>query len=106
MTITKALLKLLATHDQLTRQVGCADRLLDAVRVMDLSGGGADVVTRPFADLGADVLEVEPPGGGPPVEASGVGRELGAEGLEAYRTPKTIYRTGSPSPSAPSVTLE
>ena len=42
-----------------------ADRLLDAVRVLDLSGGGADAVTRLFADLGADVLKVEPPGGSP-----------------------------------------
>jgi crotonobetainyl-CoA:carnitine CoA-transferase CaiB-like acyl-CoA transferase len=40
-----------------------ADRLLDAVRVLDLSSGGADAVTRLFADLGADVLKVEPPGG-------------------------------------------
>lgn len=39
------------------------DGLLDAVRVLDLSGGVADVVTRLFADLGADVLKVEPPGG-------------------------------------------
>lgn len=41
------------------------DRLLDAVRVLDLSGAGADAVTRLFADLGADVLKVEPPGGDP-----------------------------------------
>jgi crotonobetainyl-CoA:carnitine CoA-transferase CaiB-like acyl-CoA transferase len=40
-----------------------ADRLLDAVRVLDLSSGNADAVTRLFADLGADVLKVEPPGG-------------------------------------------
>jgi crotonobetainyl-CoA:carnitine CoA-transferase CaiB-like acyl-CoA transferase len=39
------------------------DRLLDAVRVLDLSSGNADEVTRLFADLGADVLKVEPPGG-------------------------------------------
>ncbi len=38
-------------------------RLLDAVRVLDLSSGNADAVTRLFADLGADVLKVEPPGG-------------------------------------------
>ncbi|MFZ1177418.1 MAG: CoA transferase [Mycobacterium sp.] len=42
-----------------------ADRLLDAVRVLDLSSGVADPVTRLFADLGADVLKVEPPGGSP-----------------------------------------
>jgi crotonobetainyl-CoA:carnitine CoA-transferase CaiB-like acyl-CoA transferase len=40
-------------------------RLLDAVRVLDLSGGEADAVSRVFADLGADVLKVEPPGGSP-----------------------------------------
>ncbi len=40
-----------------------ADGLLDAVRVLDLSSGVADAVTRLFADLGADVLKVEAPGG-------------------------------------------
>lgn len=40
-----------------------ADGLLGAVRVLDLSSGVADAVTRLFADLGADVLKVEPPGG-------------------------------------------
>ncbi|WP_423202307.1 CoA transferase [Mycobacterium decipiens] len=43
--------------------------LLDAVRVLDLSdgcsAGGTDAVTRLLADLGADVLKVEPPGGSP-----------------------------------------
>ncbi|KZS75816.1 acyl-CoA transferase [Mycobacterium kansasii] len=42
-----------------------ADGLLDAVRVLDLSGGSADTVTRLLADLGADVLKVEAPGGSP-----------------------------------------
>src|ERR1700722_13618572 len=42
-----------------------AARLLDAVRVLDLSCGVTDTVTRLFADLGADVLKVEPPGGSP-----------------------------------------
>src|SRR6185312_2523252 len=42
-----------------------ADGLLDGVRVLDLSTGTADAVTRIFADLGADVLKVEPPGGSP-----------------------------------------
>lgn len=41
------------------------DGLLDAVRVLDLSNGIADTVTRLFADLGADVLKVEPPTGSP-----------------------------------------
>lgn len=45
--------------------VRMADGLLDAVRVLDLSGGGADTVTRLLADLGADVLKVEAPGGSP-----------------------------------------
>ncbi|RUP04041.1 MAG: CoA transferase [Mycobacterium sp.] len=40
-------------------------KLLDAVRVVDLSAGDADTVTRLLADLGADVLKVEPPGGSP-----------------------------------------
>lgn len=39
------------------------DGLLDAVRVLGLSSGVAEAVTRLFADLGADVLKVEPPGG-------------------------------------------
>ena len=46
-----------------------AEGLLDAVRVLDVSGGAsgenADGVTRLLADLGADVLKVEPPGGSP-----------------------------------------
>ncbi len=42
-----------------------ADGLLDAVRVLDLAGGVTDTVTRLLADLGADVLKVEPPGGSP-----------------------------------------
>lgn len=41
------------------------EQLLDSVRVVDLSAGEADSVTRLFADLGADVLKVEPPGGSP-----------------------------------------
>ncbi|GBG38943.1 putative CoA-transferase [Mycobacterium montefiorense] len=42
-----------------------ADRLLAGVRVLDLSGGVTDAVTRLLADLGADVVKVEPPGGSP-----------------------------------------
>lgn len=37
--------------------------LLADLRVLDLCDGAADAVTRLFADLGADVLKVEPPGG-------------------------------------------
>ena len=37
--------------------------LLEALRVLDLTGSDADAVTRLLADLGADVLKVEPPGG-------------------------------------------
>ncbi|OBJ48952.1 CaiB/BaiF CoA-transferase family protein [Mycobacterium sp. 1423905.2] len=41
------------------------DGLLDAVCVLDLSCGDADSVTRLLADLGADVLKIEPKGGCP-----------------------------------------
>ncbi len=37
--------------------------LLAELRVLDLCDGEADAVTRLLADLGADVLKVEPPGG-------------------------------------------
>ena len=39
--------------------------LLATLRVLDLSGDDGDAVTRLLADLGADVLKVEPPGGSP-----------------------------------------
>jgi crotonobetainyl-CoA:carnitine CoA-transferase CaiB-like acyl-CoA transferase len=39
--------------------------LLGSLRVLDLSGDDAAAVTRLLADLGADVLKVEPPGGSP-----------------------------------------
>ena len=42
--------------------------------------------------VNAYALDVRAPFGG--VKASGMGRELGPEGLEAYRTLKSIYRTG------------
>jgi crotonobetainyl-CoA:carnitine CoA-transferase CaiB-like acyl-CoA transferase len=47
--------------------VGVVDRagLLASVRVLDLSGDDGDAITRLLADLGADVLKVEPPGGSP-----------------------------------------
>jgi crotonobetainyl-CoA:carnitine CoA-transferase CaiB-like acyl-CoA transferase len=42
-----------------------ADAPLASLRVLDLSAGPADAVSRILADLGADVLKVEPPGGSP-----------------------------------------
>jgi crotonobetainyl-CoA:carnitine CoA-transferase CaiB-like acyl-CoA transferase len=47
--------------------VGTVDSraLLASLRVLDLSGDDGDAVTRLLADLGADVLKVEPPGGSP-----------------------------------------
>jgi len=39
--------------------------LLTSLRVLDLSSGDADAVSRILADLGADVLKIEPPGGSP-----------------------------------------
>jgi crotonobetainyl-CoA:carnitine CoA-transferase CaiB-like acyl-CoA transferase len=39
--------------------------LLEAVRVLDLGGAESDAVGRLFADLGADVLKIEPPDGSP-----------------------------------------
>ncbi len=39
--------------------------LLTSLRVLDLSGSGGAAVSRILADLGADVLKVEPPGGSP-----------------------------------------
>ncbi len=41
------------------------DDLLASLRVLDLCDGDGDAVTRLLADLGADVLKVEPPGGSP-----------------------------------------
>ena len=40
-------------------------QLLATLRVLDLSDGPADGLTRLLADLGAEVLKVEPPGGSP-----------------------------------------
>jgi crotonobetainyl-CoA:carnitine CoA-transferase CaiB-like acyl-CoA transferase len=39
--------------------------LLEAVRVLDAGGTQSDAVSRLFADLGADVLKIEPPQGSP-----------------------------------------
>ena len=39
--------------------------LLDSLRVLDLGGAESDLVSRLFADLGADVLKIEPPAGSP-----------------------------------------
>jgi crotonobetainyl-CoA:carnitine CoA-transferase CaiB-like acyl-CoA transferase len=39
--------------------------LLAGVRVLDVGGAASDGVGRLLADLGADVLKIEPPGGGP-----------------------------------------
>jgi len=39
--------------------------LLEAIRVLDLGGAESDAVSRLFADLGADVLKIEPPAGSP-----------------------------------------
>ena len=39
--------------------------LLDSLRVLDLGGAESDAVGRLFADLGADVLKIEPPEGSP-----------------------------------------
>jgi crotonobetainyl-CoA:carnitine CoA-transferase CaiB-like acyl-CoA transferase len=41
------------------------DGLLASVRVLDLCDDDGDAVTRLLADVGADVLKVEPPGGSP-----------------------------------------
>src|SRR5215208_141626 len=45
--------------------VGDGGQLLTGMRVLDLCSADADGVTRLFADLGADVLKIEPPGGNP-----------------------------------------
>jgi crotonobetainyl-CoA:carnitine CoA-transferase CaiB-like acyl-CoA transferase len=39
--------------------------LLERLRVLDLGGAESDAVSRIFADLGADVLKIEPPAGSP-----------------------------------------
>jgi crotonobetainyl-CoA:carnitine CoA-transferase CaiB-like acyl-CoA transferase len=49
----------------LTGVTTSVDGLLASTRVLDLSDDDGDAVTRLLADLGADVLKVEPPGGSP-----------------------------------------
>jgi hypothetical protein len=39
--------------------------LLETLRVLDVGGAESDAVSRLFADLGADVLKIEPPSGSP-----------------------------------------
>jgi crotonobetainyl-CoA:carnitine CoA-transferase CaiB-like acyl-CoA transferase len=55
-------------------------QLLASVRVLDIGGAESDGVSRLFADLGADVLKVEPPGGAAAratrPSVSGVGTEF------------------------------
>jgi crotonobetainyl-CoA:carnitine CoA-transferase CaiB-like acyl-CoA transferase len=45
--------------------LGDNEPLLAHVRVLDLCDGEADIITRLLADLGADVLKIEPPAGSP-----------------------------------------
>jgi crotonobetainyl-CoA:carnitine CoA-transferase CaiB-like acyl-CoA transferase len=63
------------------RHSGDTPRLLASLRVLDLCGADGDPVTRPLADLGADVLKVEPPEGSParaePPTLSGVSIPFG-----------------------------
>ncbi|BBX02396.1 putative CoA-transferase [Mycolicibacterium moriokaense] len=56
-----------------------SEGLLASVRVLDLGGASSDAVGRLFADLGADLLKIEPPGGSearhalPAVEGASIG---------------------------------
>lgn len=58
------------------------DACLASLRVLDLSDGDAAAVTRLLADLGADVLKIEPPGGAqarrqaPTLDATSIGFAL------------------------------
>jgi aldehyde dehydrogenase (NAD+) len=86
----------------------------DAVRLANDSGFGlAGTVWSSDSDRATDIaramqtgsvgvndyqLDMRSPFGG--VKASGLGRELGPEGLDAYRIMKSIYRVGAP-PGAP-----
>ena len=48
--------------------------LLASMRVLDVSDGDADAVSRLLADLGADVLKIEPPCGNLPAPPADAGR--------------------------------
>ena len=58
--------------------------LLAGVRVLDLGDGAADMVTRLLADLGADVLKIEPEGGSPGADRTATSRRA-----SAFRSPCT-----------------
>jgi crotonobetainyl-CoA:carnitine CoA-transferase CaiB-like acyl-CoA transferase len=64
--------------------------LLASLRVLDLGGAESDGVSRLFADLGADVLKIERPGGSvarhslPTVAGASIGVR-GAERQQAQR---------------------
>jgi acyl-CoA reductase-like NAD-dependent aldehyde dehydrogenase len=82
----------------------------DAVRIANDSGFGlVGTVWSSDSDRATDIaramqtgsvgvndyqLDMRAPFGG--VKASGLGRELGPEGLDAYRITKSIYRVGAP----------
>jgi len=52
-------------RDDGRRVLADSEPLLASLRVLDLCGPEGDLVSRLLADLGADVLKVEPPGGSP-----------------------------------------
>ena len=60
--------------------------------VADIDDAVARAVETGTIGVNAYNLDVAAPFGG--VKASGLGRELGPEGLDAYRVLKSIYRTG------------
>ena len=68
-----------------------AERALDGLRVLDLTDESGHLAGRILADLGAEVLKIEPPGGDP---ARSAGRSSAAS-----RIP-TAARSGSRATSA------